>query len=311
VKPTSVIALIVAVMLIIIGFVTCLVAQNIAEAEGQQLFTEVRDYGLVNTVDLADTPISKLEIRVENAKVNVYGRSQTSYIELINFRENYYSLNTANRVVTFDEYPDILSMLKFWENGFSFKGMRYLLDFQKEPEGDKVINIYLSKDTTDLKILNLSGTQCDLHLENLTTGTDFHLEIQNGSVTGSQISTNSVFQLDGEKLALDLNTCHIANLKISCTELSGKADQVSLNQAEIQSKTCNLDLTPRQKLAGLNFNVQMGSGSVSVGGNALGSKFIQTPAQDNGTISIKAENGNVTMTDPAGTSAPGLPVTNG
>ena len=151
--------MIVAVLLIIAGFVTCLIAQNMAEAEGQMLFAENRDYGLVNTLDLAETAISKLEINVQDADVHIYGGSESSYIELVNFRENYYSCNTSNRVVTFDEVPDVTSMLKFWENGVSFKGIRYLLAFgEEEPVGDKVINIYLGGENIDLKIVSVTGT---------------------------------------------------------------------------------------------------------------------------------------------------------
>ena len=52
------------------------------------------------------------------------------------------------------------------------------------------------------------------------------------------------------------------------------------------------------KLNTLNFNVHMSTGTVSVNGNALGSDFTQMPAPANGTISVKAEKGSLTLTDP-------------
>ena len=80
---------------------------------------------LVNTVDLTESEISKIELIVSDAEINIIGRSEKACIEFVNFRENYYNLSAANRVLSFSEIPDITSMLKFWENGFTFKGMRY------------------------------------------------------------------------------------------------------------------------------------------------------------------------------------------
>ena len=42
-KPTSIISLIIAVLLTIVGLVTCFIAQNMAESSGEQLFADRSD----------------------------------------------------------------------------------------------------------------------------------------------------------------------------------------------------------------------------------------------------------------------------
>lgn len=290
--------MIVAVLLIIAGFVTCLIAQNMAEAEGQMLFAENRDYGLVNTLDLAETAISKLEINVQDADVHIYGGSESSYIELVNFRENYYACNTSNRVVTFDEIPDVTSMLKFWENGVSFKGIRYLLAFgEEEPVGDKVINIYLGGENIDLKIVSVTGQSCNVSLENMTYNADYTMALEEGSLHCSNMKSSSMLTVTGNKVALDLQNSSFGTCNIQCTDLTLDAMKVFMPMTSIQCTSIDADITPTQTVASLNYSVTVKNGSVTVNGNNLGTGFVQN-ASSNNRFDITAESGEVLLSDP-------------
>lgn len=297
-KPASIISMIVAVLLIIAGFVTCLIAQNMAEAEGQMLFAENRDYGLVNTLDLAETAISKLEINVQDADVHIYGGSESSYIELVNFRENYYSCNTSNRVVTFDEVPDVTSMLKFWENGVSFKGIRYLLTFgEEEPEGDKVINVYLGGENIDLKIVSITGKTCNVSLENMTYSADYTITLEEGSLHSKNMKTSSQLTVAGNKVALDLQDSSFNTCNLQCTDLTLDVMKVYMPMTTIQCTTIDADITPTQTIASLNYEVAVKNGSVTVNGNNLGTGFVQN-ASSNNRFELKADSGAVLLNDP-------------
>lgn len=296
-RPASIISMIVAVLLIVAGFVTCLIAKGMAEAEGQALFAETRDYGLVNTIDLADTTISKLDIRVSDADVHIYGGSETSYIETVNFRDNYYSCNTSNRVVTFDEVADVTSMLKFWENGISFKGLRYLLSFEEEePVGDKVLNIYLGGENVDLKIVTLTGESCHVYLENITYGTDYTFTLTDGTLHCTNASA-SVVTIGGENVGLNMKNSILNTCTIDCTALTMDIDWASMPMTEIHCDTIEADITPKQTVGSLNYNVKLESGSVIVNGNDLGTGFNQSASSNNNFI-LEATSGHVTFTDP-------------
>ncbi|MGN1346729.1 MAG: hypothetical protein ACI4V1_08080, partial [Eubacteriales bacterium] len=198
-KPTSIVSLIIAALLVVLGLVTCIIAQNMAKANGEFLFSETREDGLVNTVDLTESEISKIELIVSDAEINIIGRSDKSCIEFVNFRENYYNLSAANRVLSFSEIPDITSMLKFWENGFSFKGMRYILNFAKDQKETantkKVVNLYLSRDK-EIKIFEIQANNCTLNIEGMTSATDYNITVKNAEINATGLKTSSSFNIN-------------------------------------------------------------------------------------------------------------------
>ena len=54
-KPASIISLVIAVLLVVVGLVSCFIAQNMAKANGEYLFAEDRGADSVYTVDLTDS----------------------------------------------------------------------------------------------------------------------------------------------------------------------------------------------------------------------------------------------------------------
>ncbi len=297
-KPASVISLIVAVLLVIAGFVTCMIAKNMAEAEGQPLFAEDRDYGLVNTIDLSETSISKLELNVNDVEIRIVGKSDTSYMELVNFRENRYSFSDSNRVLTFDEVGDVTSMLKFWENGMSFKGIRYLFTAGgEEPEGDKVINLYLGGDGVDLKIVNITGQNCQVYLENLDYNADYTIALETGELSCSNLRTQSNLSYTGTTLGLQLDVASFGTAEIQCTDLTVNGFRAGLPLVDITCDTIQMDLTPNMTVSSITYNIALESGSVTVNDNMLGTGFQQatpTPTRFN----LTAKEGEIVLKNP-------------
>lgn len=295
-RPASIISLIVSVLLIIVGLTTCIIAQNMANANGEALFSENKSDGYVITEDLSDKDISKIELLVTDAEINIYGKSKTSYIEFINFRENYYTLSTANRVLSFDEIPDVISMLKFWENGFSFKGMRHIFRFQKDTDSKKSINVYLSSDQ-EIKIFNISADNCTLNLENLTSPSDYNIKIENGEITANTLKTTSAFKIDGKDIKLSINAAVLSTFEINADNADVKIDSFrASNTARITTKTGNIDLTSPFKLTELNFDLSSESGSVFVNGVNRGSEVQNRNGHDeDGLITIQTESANIAI----------------
>jgi len=296
VKPASVISLIVAVMLVIAGLVTCTIGKNMAESNGQKLLSENREEGKVNTVELGDMPVSKLEISVKDAAVNIYANCETTYVEFVNFRENYYSFSAANRVISFHEVPDIFSMLKFWENSFSFKGLRYLMDFNQEPAGEKVLNIYLGKDNTELKIVNISGEVCHLMMDGFSTAVEYTLEIANGSVTANSILALGILDLKGSDLTVSLNKSVYQQISIVCPKLDFSSSMLHANNCEIEFDTGSVNMIPLRAIEEQSYAISLESGSVVVNGTDMGLSFRQTPSTTS-MCTINAKNASVTLQD--------------
>ncbi len=290
-KPASIISLVIAVLLIIVGLVGCFIAQNMAQANGEYLFSESRGENSVQTIDLTESEISKIELICPDAEVNIYGRSEKSYIEFINFRENYYSLSNANRVLSFDEIPDVKSMLKFWENGFTFKGMRYILQFHnKEEEGkQKVINIYLTN-TKDIKIFDIKVDSLKLNITNMTSGTDYNITTKNAVIDSSVLRTSSTFNINSaegdspaDSVTLKLNTALVQNISVNAKELLWTADRFRVSgNAVINAETGEVNITtitaqsnsPKELRLDITTN-----GTIIVDGSQVQSPFTQAGSE--------------------------------
>lgn len=233
-KPTSIISLIVAFLLVVAGLVTCFVAQNIASANGEFIFAESRGDDLVNTIDVGED-ISKIELIFENAEVNIRGGSDKSYIEFVNFSENYYSLSKSNTIISFDELPDLMSMLKFWENGFSFKGMRYILNFSKPSEDvKKSVNVYLTKDQ-NLKIIDIKSDNCTLNIENIEINCDYKIFANDVTVNANTLKTDGTFTVNcgpkeerAKNVNLNISYALVKNLNIASENLTTDIDVFKL-----------------------------------------------------------------------------------
>ena len=297
-KPASIIALIIAVMLIVLGFSTCLIAQNMASANGEMLFSEKQAEGFVNRFSFKEgEDVAKISLKVNDASIYIYGQSGLSepYVEIVNFRDSYYTATHANQVFSFDEVPDVLSMFKFWENGFSFRGMRYIVNFNnRKPEGEKIIRVYLTPTTGALKLIDIDGDNCKVYLDKLMEGGDFKINLPHGSITADTIKVGSMFQITGEDLTIDVTSSRISKWNVNCPTLQLKADSIYVTQAEINFTDGMADITTTQTVASLNCKLNSQNGTVYINGNALGDSFSQSAS--NGPLwTVQTENGTIAM----------------
>ncbi len=212
--------LVVAGILTVFGIIVCLIASSIAKSNGILLFPQKTDGKYIYTVELNNTEISKISLDATDADINVYTGNDNEYIEFINFNENYYSISTTNRVISFDEYVDISSMLTFWDSDYTFKGIRSLLRLGNKIEGTKEINIYIS-DERDINILDFTIANGNINVSDMSTETDYKFCLDKGKVSFTNISTVSSVSVTANYSEITLQdcsfntfTCDSANLYI-------------------------------------------------------------------------------------------------
>lgn len=223
-RPQSIIGLIVAAVMIVSGLIVCSVAEGMAEKADIQLFAETEN-GTTRYKEpsFTDEKITKIEINVGEATVNVIGGSETSYVELLNFSENSFSYTHSGKTITVTEMADLSAVLKFWENGFAFKGMRNILmsffGFGDKITGDKVVNVYLSDESKSLNNISITTTNGNIHLKDLSTESDYVLTLGSGDITVENISNASKLEIVADTdLNLQMNNAFFANLLINNTE---------------------------------------------------------------------------------------------
>ena len=79
-KPTSIIFLVVSVLLIVGGIITCAIAKDIAITDGYTLFNDAEGGGTYVRHDFQASGIMKVEMNVTDAEINIYGGASWSYM---------------------------------------------------------------------------------------------------------------------------------------------------------------------------------------------------------------------------------------
>lgn len=283
-KPASIISLVIAVLLIVIGLTTCFIGQNIAKSNNEYLFSETIDGSYIVKQDLTEKEISKIELIVENAEINIIGKSETSYIEFINFSENFYNLKVTNKALSFDEIPNITALFKFWENGFSFKGMRYILKFDSQPDPNlqKTINVYLASDH-QIKIFDIEAKNCTLNIEGITTDIDYNLDFNTATINVETLKTNSYFRINADKdstkaadsIKLNMGHSYVGGLYINATDLNADFNVLKcVNDAMVKCVTGYVNVGFSNSPMSLNVSLKSNSGLITVDDSEYHKSFI-------------------------------------
>ena len=320
-RPQSIIGLIVAALMVVGGLILCLVAGNMAESTGVQLFTKVEN-GTTQFVEkeFTKTKIEKIELNVRNVDVNIIGGQEKSYVEFWNYDDKYYIYSESGKTITVSELKDKDSLIRFWENGFSFKGIRNVLSsvlgIGEQITGKKVINIYLSNESEALKNIELIMGTGNVTVTNVTTKTDFVFSMTSGSVTCTGITNSSKLEVvsDGE-LTLSLDTCKFSNLLVNSAADNNTpvpTGHFSLKNIKIGASdiTLNAGDVSIDSLAGQNtieswiLNITSTDGKVVANGKNCGSSYTYTGRFSGDTnsrcsLTIVSENAEVTITQPS------------
>lgn len=247
-KSASIVSLIVAVVIIAAGIITCTVANNKAEANGNPLFAQARGDDFVRTVDLSENNVSRISLDFADADVNIYGSSSASYIEFVNFSETLYSLNITNTSLSFSEIPDISSMLRFWESGFTFKGMRFILNPRTYDNSRmKSINIYLTQDY-NVKQIEIDADKATVSIENLSCSADYVITAEELTLYSSSVRTDSMLKINSgkditpaKKAKLDFSASRFGSVSISADELELSGETYGLSSGTVVCKTGSID----------------------------------------------------------------------
>lgn len=295
-KPTSIIFLLISLVIILSGWLVCRNAEAKAEEEEIQLFDSAinADDDSVNTfVFEAGEIYNKIEIVVDDADIFLYGGYPESKMELINFSDGSYRMTTANRNITVDTTIDIMSIIKFWESGFSFRGLRnYLHRTDVSEEASKRIVLYLPSDS-DVNIINITLGKGNVYASNFDTSIDVNLNIKEGNAVLSSFRTTSslVAEIDsGDIYMKDVKTgIFEATIK---TEGNITAENYDFGSVNIIGKTTSVSLGLVYDAGDFTMNLSARHGIVDLFGESRGHEY-RDEAAAGGTAMITVSSGNI------------------
>lgn len=235
----------------------CIVGAVISNANGDQLFAAKTEDGKAYTYTFSGDDINKINIEATDASVNIIGGSDESRIELVNFNENLYSFNCSNRLITFKESPDLSSVLRFWESGFTFKGMRYIMRFGAN-DGEKIINIYLTEDDY-VKNFTIELGKGKIKVENISGESDYNFTLENGVVSMENVKTDSVISVvapTSSDLDIILNKVSAKTLNVNAAFAELKSEELTFagGKLNITHGSAQLDFIPAAQYFKMNVN---------------------------------------------------------
>lgn len=296
-KPASIVFLAVSVLLIIGGLITCSSAKKAAAKEGVMLFPEYKDGQSRMTTEFTSDDVTMIDITVDEANVSIIGGAEKSYIEIINYKTNYYTFSKTSRCLSFSEIPDLMSMLKFWESGFSFTGIRNLIYVAKAELGEKQVNVYIS-DNDPVKRICVNVASGELTVKNIPFNASYSLEIGSGKLKVSSVKTDdSVTIKSGSKSEVTLEGVTPATITAELKNTTFTSDAKTFAQsytvtAESGSITMTTDLDKT------NYNISSKSGKINIWGEEKASPqaaFVDETTEYAFKLTVSAGAGDVNI----------------
>ncbi len=233
-KRNTRIYFIIAASVILAGIILCLVGSAVGNARNEQIFPENTENGRRYTYYFGDSDIGRVKFDAVKAQVNIIGGAEKSYIEVINFNENLCTFSNSNAMVTFRESPDVSSVLRFWENGFTFKGLRYLLRSGGDENGG-IINVYMAQDVK-VKAFDITVESGKISVKNISDPTDYSLVVGSGGISMTDVNTVSNIALT----ARDASAAAISLENITAQSLTVKAQIADLKVKGLVTDACDV-----------------------------------------------------------------------
>ncbi len=223
-KPTSIIFMILAAVLIVAGVIVCFVGSGMAGNDNPLLCDRIDSEGNEITVySLSEFDLTDMEIDIKNAEVNVIGQSTTCYIEFKNINKVTYDFVISKHKLTLNTVNpfNISSMVKFRENEGGFGGLRHYLYLNRYDDKVSQINIYITPEQSvdSIKIRTDKG---DVSIKNMISDTTYDLSATNGNVIYENSITSASLDVNVKKGNFTFNSASVSPLNFKIENGHGK-----------------------------------------------------------------------------------------
>ena len=232
-KRRSKLFLLISGIVFLVGVIICLVGVGVSTSTGEQIYASKigDDRGYVYDFSQVD----KIKLSVTDANINIYGGSERSYIEIINFNENLCSYTGNNAMITFRETATVDDIQGIWESGLSFKGLRYIL--RPVPhDKNKTVNVYVGN-SEDIKSFDIDLEIGNVRITGLKTVSDYDINIYSGKIYFENVSTESSIDIKATgDMSTDVtfNSVRADILTLNAKRTKFIADELTSNQCEIK-----------------------------------------------------------------------------
>lgn len=274
-RPTSIIFLILSVILIAGGAVTCVTAKKMADSNNIELFfqeTDINENG-IETHEFSETAVNKITVKLKEARVNLIGGSETSYIKLTNFSKNTFEYSISNKNLTVDDSINLYSLFQFTAGGIDFSGLRHFLYINRYKDKQKTIDIYINKNV-DIKQFHIAVESGDITISDLSKQADYLLTTGNGDINIDDLKTIST-------ITAEIGT---GNFSIDTISLSGNID-IKTVSGTVYAKLRNT--------ASRGYELSAANGTIEYFGEPKSKIFNLEPMNETTSFKADVQNGNI------------------
>lgn len=261
-KPTSIVFLVLSLLLIAGGVITCSVARDIALTDNYPLFSESENGESYSRHPFDAEDVNKIELLVSDAEINIIGGADECAVELHNFQEGLYAFSATASVVSFDEIPDLKSLLSF-KSGFSFSGLRYYLRRGSDLTKPKRIDVYLTADSA-LRILNIEGERVSVNADKVLAQFDISVSAaKDASLHLTDYRTACALNASAKTLTMELNSSYVHAFSVTADEIDMNADELYFDDMTLKVQKGSLYILSTAGIARYGFDLR-GSGKFTL-----------------------------------------------
>ena len=294
-KPVSIIFLIISVILVIIGLLTCSIAMLQSKRQGIDLYDTTIENGKSEAeYDFSEDTIGKIQIEVGDCDVDIIFGADENKVQMNNFSSAGYICEVDNRSLVIEDTVNLFDITDIIENGkIRFKGFRYFLRDRKLTAGNKSLKVYVT-DKFDLKVIDVTVKNGNVNIAGYVNNTDYSIKINNGNLTATDLETESALTATVGKGKISLN--HITARSINLTVEEGEINAVvSGNEITADAKKGNIKIESENDLSKYNFVLKAPLSTITLEELVKAGNYIANDALLTNYIHADAEAGTVTV----------------
>ncbi len=294
-KPASIIFLVLGVLVVIAGIITCSYAEALAEEEGIDIFNETVDQegNRVSYLDYDTSELNKIAISVKSGDVTIVG-SDTQRVEMQNYLEGTYFKGAANNTLYVNDTMSIVDMFKEGGLGLSFNGLRtYIRSFMRSG-GDKAVTVYIPSGISlnAISVYIEDSANSTVTVKGLDTTADLQIEANSGNIVLDNVFSSGIVVIKGDSGSTEIKGGSLNELRYESKDGDISFSDVWFSVARIEvSGKGNIYLKLANAIDGYEATISAGGG-IFADGKELGGTF-KTETASMFSITASTEEGRV------------------
>ena len=232
-KPTSVIFLIVAVLIICLGVLLCITGNSMATDMGVSIFAQTGDSenNFSTTETFESEELKKVVLNFTDVNVNVYGGAEEEKVELVNFTDGTYVYSLSKSTMQIYENSGITSFIDLDNFKIYFNGFRDYLHHYKYRDKQRSVNLYL-KNEADIIKFEITTQSGNITVKDLALGCDYKITTATGTLSLENVTTDSNVVLESTKDS----SMELTNVKARAFEINAVSSYVTMEGSSFSHK---------------------------------------------------------------------------